>query len=462
MACLITLAARVNCAVDVPSDIIVDTVLAASNTPYTVSQSVVVYQGATLTVEPGVVLRFAAKTALSIADGTLIAVGTATSPITMTSIGEVGAETNRWGYVGFGDLARDAVFGPTGYVSGCYLSHVVIENAGGTAIEGAVHAEFSAPYLDSVVIRNCAKGGVFLRYANAATVAACTITNNCNKGGGEGGGGIIIINSTKVRLISNTISHNLAGGGAGIHGDGADGLVAVSNNISYNSAVSEGGGVFLSNSGGYTWSNNVIRGNTATKGGAMCLWGGNGTCSFNGDQIIENSATQGGGIYAYAGSTVIRLSSDQHHPTTIMRNKGFNVYNDKTYGFSANPVGPGNIDASSVWWGTANNSRIAAQIFDFHDDASKGKVFTTPPQTNPPEIIALAISGIIPGTNQNVTLTWEDNRYESYTILHHTSLTEGVWSNVCEAVFPQPMNMTTFSLPGPEPAHFFRLCGDTE
>src|SRR5262245_28272913 len=64
------------------ADITIDTTWAKANSPYTVG-AVVVRPGVTLTIEPGVEVRFAANTGMSVF-GTLRAQGTAEEPIGFT------------------------------------------------------------------------------------------------------------------------------------------------------------------------------------------------------------------------------------------------------------------------------------------------------------------------------------------------------------------------------------------
>ena len=103
--------------------------LISSNTQWTagtyvVTSNIVVLDSAKLTIDPGVTLQFEPNAALIVSDGSLVARGTAGSPIVFTG-------TSPWGFVGFGDDAADAVFGLADeYLSGSILEYVTIENAG--------------------------------------------------------------------------------------------------------------------------------------------------------------------------------------------------------------------------------------------------------------------------------------------------------------------------------------------
>lgn len=64
-----------------------DTTWQASQSPIQVAGRVTVSAGVVLTIEPGVVVEFAADTSLRV-DGTLVARGTSTAPIYFTSVQE--------------------------------------------------------------------------------------------------------------------------------------------------------------------------------------------------------------------------------------------------------------------------------------------------------------------------------------------------------------------------------------
>ncbi|HET9327817.1 MAG TPA: hypothetical protein VFQ05_13710, partial [Candidatus Eisenbacteria bacterium] len=78
-------------ATDLCGAITSNTTLTLSGSPYTVTCPVTVYNGAQLTIEPGVTLEFEAGAGLTVghpngsSTGSLMAVGTAESPIVFTS-----------------------------------------------------------------------------------------------------------------------------------------------------------------------------------------------------------------------------------------------------------------------------------------------------------------------------------------------------------------------------------------
>ena len=128
-----------------------DTTWALADSPFSVVESVRVTGGATLTIEPGVVVRFEPGQFLSIDSGTLVARGSATSRIEF--------------FGGRGIMlpggAQDAVLDPdTGaYISGTVLEHVRLElvTAGAGA---ALEVILSSPLLRHVRVQDAAGMGV--------------------------------------------------------------------------------------------------------------------------------------------------------------------------------------------------------------------------------------------------------------------------------------------------------------
>ena len=103
---------------DVCGPITEDTVWTKAGSPYIVTCNVAVVENVTLTIRPGVTVKFDKDIALLI-DGTLIAKGIDTEKIIFTSNGDPVA--GYWGFISFSDSSKDATFDPiTGkYTGGC-------------------------------------------------------------------------------------------------------------------------------------------------------------------------------------------------------------------------------------------------------------------------------------------------------------------------------------------------------
>ncbi|MBI2303897.1 MAG: right-handed parallel beta-helix repeat-containing protein, partial [Chloroflexi bacterium] len=357
-----------------------------AGSPYVITSSVLVSTGVTLTVEPGVVVKFDDNLGMQV-DGTLIARGTASQPITFTS-SRITPAPGAWGFIKLTDSSGDATFDGSGnYLSGSILQYAVVEYAGATG-SGAVWLERAAPFVDHSTIRNNSQSGIYaynsvnLKIANntifgntatfgggiyaynsTVTITINTIVSNTTSSGFGGGGGINAYYSTAT-ISGNTISGNTAAGaGGGIYAN--NGTTTITNNtISGNTASHTGGGI-LSPGGTVTISGNTIVSNTAAGfggGGGISATNG-GTVTISGNTIFGNTATFGGGIIADYGSTVT-ISSNTISGNTASSGGGIYAYHGSTATISGNRV-VGNIapNYAGIYSGTTvvTNSIVANQ-----------------------------------------------------------------------------------------------------
>jgi hypothetical protein len=96
---------------DVGGIIDVDTVWTKAESPFIVKSHVTVIEDVTLTIEPGVTVRFDKDKSLLI-DGTLDVRGTDAEKIIFTSNGSQTA--GYWGFISFSDTNKDATFDKEG------------------------------------------------------------------------------------------------------------------------------------------------------------------------------------------------------------------------------------------------------------------------------------------------------------------------------------------------------------
>ncbi len=299
--------------------IVTNTVWTQVGSPYVVEDGIMVVNDATLTIEPGVEIRFQPGTRLEIAEGELRARGTADDMILFTK-----NETSPgpgWQQICFMNGAVDATFNGNGdYTEGSIIEYAVIEFAGTWWDYGAIHISSSSPFISRNIIRNNANGAIYARGAHNLRLSANEITHNSPSVADI----IYLDNSDRVTLTNNRIRDNLTSscwtGHAAVRLEYSDYFVAIGNRIVGNDAY----GIL-----------------------------------FNGDS-------------GYAS-----LSLDPSNPNHLHGNAGYDIYvNQGRGGHSINDYG--NVDARHVYWGTGDAACIASRICDFFDYTSMGIVFYEP------------------------------------------------------------------------------------
>ena len=201
--------------------------------PYVAIQSVEVPAGSTLTIEPGVEIRFSGHS--FVVRGTLLARGTAEAPIRFTSQNLESPSAQDWGLLTFEGKSSAARYDQAlNFVSGSIIEHVIVEYGHGLFFNGG------APLVSHCTIRHHRKkrgGGVYAHGCNIVVIRNSIISNNVAD---EEGGGIRTAFSQPV-LIGNTIVHNSARyDGGGISMDYNTARIE-ENTISFNFASHAGG-----------------------------------------------------------------------------------------------------------------------------------------------------------------------------------------------------------------------------
>ena len=274
-----------------------------SGSPYVVTGNIMVSNGYTLTIDPGVVVKFDSTKSLQI-NGALIAKGTSNNTITFTSNKTV-PDSGDWGYIYFSDASTDAIFdGQGNYLGGSILEYCTVEYAGnGANILGAVQISSAHPFINYCTIRNNSKSGIYASgLADTLRITNNKIYNNSRYClDGDGGGGIYTSGGTTI--ITN---NNIYGNSSTFHGDGGgiytvDGTpVIINNTINNNVAAYNGGAVYVFNGNSAIIQNNIIMEDSASMefGGIYTLYG---TATISHNIIYKN----GGGIMIYYGGATI-------------------------------------------------------------------------------------------------------------------------------------------------------------
>ncbi len=294
-----------------------NTIWTVAGSPYIVVGTVEVAERATLTIEPGVTVKFNDSLSLNIG-GELIARGTVTDSILFTSNNATPAPGD-WGSMKFVDTSVDAVLDSLGnYVSGCIIEYSRIEYGGG---DGAVYCDYTSPLIIHSSITESSGPAVNCHNSSPIIIGNYIQHNNLNLTYAYGGG-IRCYQYSSPIISSNTIEGNLAKmGGAGIECEDHSSPIITENIIDRNTITEtsyhgNGGGISCYFESSPNIVDNTITGNFASSdgkgGGVYCEYS---SPSITGNIITGNSAYSGGGVYYYHGASPITGN-------TISKNRG--------------------------------------------------------------------------------------------------------------------------------------------
>lgn len=389
-----------------------DTIWQPSGNPFIATLSIVVGgplcggQAVTLTIEPGVEIRFARGRFLQ-NNATLLAMGTENTPILFTS--NVAAHApGDWDGIRFTDASDDAAFDAAGtYAGGSILRHCIVEFAKGSSGFGVVSATSASPFFDGLVVRDTAAdstGAINLRPLSTQQIRIANTVVERNSGNGlvvgvvgfEAGGQVEISDS---RFLDN--------GGNGVEiqfaaipvlltrvnasrNDGNGISIADFLELRIATSVLEGNGQdgILDSSrfaaGILTLIDTVFHGNLG-----IGLRAGFADVTATGSCFADNTD---GGVVAFGNSTFLFNSfvgdgARVHVGITLTDN------NIVTPGIGLTMLSPnsaGDLLAPRNWWGTTNAAVIPSKILDGFDEASLALVgfmpFAMTPIAGAPEI----------------------------------------------------------------------------
>jgi len=303
-------------ATNVSGSITTDTTWTLADSPYVATSGMQVFPGVTLTIEPGVTIRFNIGMGLRIG-GELIAEGTATKGITFTSNAD-NPDKGDWGPIHFIQGAQGSNIDENReYVSGSIIKYCEIEYG------SELQSELGVPLYvtDNTIIHNSSRG-IYINAGNSI-IERNRIIDSDSYGIQATGGDSIVLGNTVIanRSVEGIVidrSNNTVAGNAVAHNDSGFGSIGIS-----------------------IWggANNTITGNTIT-----------------GDSSV--------GIEVY-GSEVCTIT-------------GNNLLNNGDYKIKAWNPSPIDIDATDNWWNTTDIMEIEASIYDYYDDLTLRKVVYEP------------------------------------------------------------------------------------
>jgi len=423
---------------DVGGVISADTTWRMADSPVIVSSHVTIAEGVTLTIEPGVTVKFDEDQALFV-DGTFVAKGTNVEKIIFTANGE--QTPGFWDSISFSDKSIDASFDASeNYTGGCIIQYSDIKYGGSS--NPAVTISSSSPFIaDSLITRSSTNGisitngspiienciirgnrdsGISYSGDQSSTprIQDCTITEHFFGGVGGGihasGGNLLIRNSiigvnstlfaagiytsdTNLTIQNSIISGNFnSWNGAGIHASGGT-LTIQGSTISGNSVYWNGGGIYA-NDVILTVQNSMFSGNSANSGAA--IYANEGKVIMQRNIITENTddSTVVEGVVALAGiksGSVIGGSMDSANLIADNTGSGIliwgelelnynDIYNNTRFELEfRNYPSEGSLDATNCYWGTTDESIIEDEIWDQRDDPKFALVYYKPFSTTP-------------------------------------------------------------------------------
>lgn len=221
---------------NIDTDVTSTTTWTTSGSPYLISSTIRVTTGATLTIEPGVIIRMGTGTSLLV-EGALVADGTDVDKVLFTSAAATPAAGD-WNGIEFRNTSN----------AGSVLDHVVIEYGGGAARDAMLYyttGAFAVSVTNSE-FRFSAKHGLNLRASNVLVE-----NSNFHDNGGYGVFSDLSLNFT---VRDNVFENNAEGG---IRVPVNSGPMLTGNTITGNAL-----GIFVDNGGTPAIRNNTIQGNS--------------------------------------------------------------------------------------------------------------------------------------------------------------------------------------------------------
>jgi hypothetical protein len=366
----------VNAQTNVSGGIFSNTTWTLANSPYIVTDTVVVFPSITLTIEPGVTVKFYDHTYLEIRWATLIAIGTLTDSITFTS-NSLSPTPGIWGATFDGGIWLNSALVATSF-NFCHIEYATIGIYNGNAIHiknsvfinnlMGLNNIFGVP-IDSCIFKFNAEG---INWVDGCAIHFCNFLNNMNGIGELTGGSMVncIIDSNQIglgdvdgaKIYNCFINYNQTGL---VSDPCCGGNITVKNCIiDYNSTM--GVGIYGHGEADSVINNEIKFNGTGLEFATCPNFGSPSQCTKN---VIDNNTI---GIKV-GGCPDIYCNS-------ICYNTSYDLQNNwaGTYNFPNN------------YWCTTDSATVEAHIYDGYDNTSLGLVSFMPLDT----LQCYAVTGI--------------------------------------------------------------------
>jgi len=369
-------------ATNVGGAILTDTTWTAANSPYIVTSAIVIGGNKTLTIDPGVVVKFNAGLGITVGsqafqNGTLKAIGTPTQKILFTS-NVAPSQPGQWKDIQFTARAVSGAVDANGqYVSGSILEHCIVEYGGsGTSGSGAITITQAAPVISFCEVRYNSRSGIYATNSTSTSPAPvplritnCFLHHNLLSTQSLNGGGAFIAVDGGLLFEGNTVASNslinpgshvasCLGAGAYVSSYGTNTSTTVrANQFTNNTGSSHwgafgGGAYFQAGGGSLVLADNLFAGNTLlspgqNEGAGLCIPQANATTNLITRNTISGnkasgSSGSGGGLAASFGAASLTFSNNTISDNTATSAGGGwyvgNIGNNNTVTISGNTI----------------------------------------------------------------------------------------------------------------------------